>query len=239
MCARGLLLKIYIFPTTLHPQVGSRSPRRYFPSWIYFLARLPTTTLGPVGWGSAAAAAEHACSPQTGGARRGATSCARAGKAKLTPQQLDAKLWSDAAAPQCACAVRLFESGEVSKCSSSLPEWPPWLPSLSSISQLVRRLMKSPSSSSQVTRLCCLTRACPGSPTLPRVGPQRVRLCHSSPPFAHSFCAIRLALTQLKHCCSFYPFLAHNYFQCSGLVSMVHGAGDERPPCLCAIRQDS
>ena len=72
-----------------------------------------------------------------------------------------------------------------------------------------------------------------------RVGPQRVRLCHSSPPFAHSFCAIRLALTQLKHCCSFYPFLAHNYFQCSGLVSMVHGAGDERPPCLCAIRQDS
>ena len=110
VCARGLLLKIYIFPTTLHPQVGSRFSRRCFPaSWIYFLARLPTTTLGPVGWGSAAAAAEHACSPQTRGARRGATSRARAGKAKLTPQQLDAKLWSDAAAPQCACAVRLFD----------------------------------------------------------------------------------------------------------------------------------
>ena len=66
-------------PYNSTPSSGEPIFEKVFSSWIYFLARLPTTTLGPVGWGSAAAAAEHACSPQTRGARRGATSRARAG----------------------------------------------------------------------------------------------------------------------------------------------------------------
>jgi len=113
VCARGLLLKS--LSSLLYILSGEPIIEKVFSYWIYFLARLPTTS-GPVGWGLCGCDAACTLAPADAWSAPRHSSRARAGKADnqhIRTVIVGASLLARCAAPRngVTCSVCLLEVG--------------------------------------------------------------------------------------------------------------------------------